>query len=181
MSSKLFQPLKVGNVQLQHRVVMPPLTRFRADEQHVPLPIVKTYYEQRASVPGTLLITEGTFISPEASGYANVPGLWNQDQLSAWKTVTDAVHAKGSFIYVQLWALGRTADKAFMESRGLEVVSSSPTTLNEKSGTPRELTEEEIQTYIKNYARAAKNAVEIAGFDGVEIHGANGYLVGKFI
>jgi NADPH2 dehydrogenase len=108
--SKLFQPLKVGKVELQHRIIMAPLTRFRADDAHVPLPFVAEYYAQRASVPGTLLVTEATFIAPEAAGYGNVPGIWNKDQIVAWKKVTDAVHEKGSFIYMQLWALGRAAD-----------------------------------------------------------------------
>jgi len=101
--SKLFQPLQLGKAKLGHRIALAPLTRFRADDDHVPLPIVKTYYEQRGSVPGTLLITEATIISPRASGYYNVPGIYNDAQIKAWKEVTDAVHAKGSIIYCQLW------------------------------------------------------------------------------
>src|ERR1700761_1567122 len=107
MADKLFQPLKVGALTLSHRISMAPLTRFRVDENNVPLPFVKTYYEQRASIPGTFLITEATVISPRAGGYANVPGIWNRDQIKAWREVTDAVHAKGSYIFCQLWALGR--------------------------------------------------------------------------
>jgi NADPH2 dehydrogenase len=176
-ASKLFQPLKVGNVTIQNRLVMAPLTRFRSDDNHVPiLPMVKEYYAQRACVPGTLLITEATFISPQASGYPSVPGLFTPEQLKAWKEVTDAVHAKGSFIYCQLWALGRAASADFMNSKGLDVVSSSAIPIDEKSAVPRAMTEEEIQTMVKAYADAAKAAVEIAGFDGVEIHGANGYV-----
>lgn len=173
--SKLFEPLKIGDVTLKHRIVMAPLTRFRASESHVPLlPMVKDYYVQRACVPGTLLITEATFISPQASGYANVPGLYEPAQLKAWKEITDAVHEKGSFIYCQLWALGRAASKDELAKKGLDVVSSSAVPISEKSSMPRELKESEIEQLIKDYGDAAKAAVEIGGFDGVEIHGANG-------
>jgi NADPH2 dehydrogenase len=164
-------------MNLQHRIVMAPLTRFRSDDDHVPiLPLVKEYYSQRASVPGTLLITEATFINPQASGLDSVPGLWTQEQLKAWKEVTKAVHEKGSFIYCQLWALGRAAAEKVLRKQGLDVVSSSAVPIDEKSATPRELKEEEILALIKAYADAARNAVEIAGFDGVEIHGANGHV-----
>ncbi|KAI1451419.1 NADH:flavin oxidoreductase/NADH oxidase family protein [Annulohypoxylon moriforme] len=179
-SSRLFQPLKVGNATLQHRVVMAPLTRFRADANHVPLPFVKDYYQQRGSVPGTLLITEATFIAKEAGGYPNVPGIWNKDQIAAWKTITDAVHAKGSYIYVQLWALGRVAKPVVAEAEGFQVKGASPIPQAEGETIPIELTVDEIKTFVQHYAQAARNAVE-AGFDGVEIHGANGYLVDQFI
>ncbi|KAI1396122.1 FMN-linked oxidoreductase [Hypoxylon fuscum] len=179
-SSRLFEPLKVGNVTLKHRLVMAPLTRFRATSEHVPLPIVKEYYEQRASVPGTLLIAEATFISKQAGGYPNVPGIWSQEQISAWKQVTDAVHAKGSFIFMQMWALGRAAQPEVCEAEGFELRSSSAIPMAEGAATPKELTVDEIQTFIADYAQAARNAIE-AGFDGVEIHGANGYLVDQFI
>lgn len=177
--SKLFTPLKVGQVTLQHRIAMAPLTRYRADNDHVPLPFVKEYYEQRASVPGTLLVTEATFISPRAGGYGNVPGIHNDAQIKAWKEVTDAVHAKGSFIFCQLWALGRAAKPEVINSEGFDHVSSSAVPIGEGLPVPRALTEEEILQYIKDYAHAAKSAIA-AGFDGVEIHGANGYLVDQF-
>ncbi|KAF2839691.1 FMN-linked oxidoreductase [Patellaria atrata CBS 101060] len=180
-TSKLFSPLKVGTSSLQHRIVMAPLTRFRADDAHVPLPMVKEYYAQRASTPGTLLITEATFISPRAGGFPNVPGLYDPAQLESWKAVTDAVHAKGSYIYAQLWALGRAANPKVLNQDGYELVSASDLPMDENSPVPRPLTEDEIQQFIKDYAQAARNAVEIAGFDGVEIHGANGYLVDQFI
>lgn len=122
----MFQPLRVGDVTLQSRIVMAPLTRFRADDAHVPLPFVAEYYAQRASVPGTLLITEATFIAPVAAGYGNVPGIWNSDQIAGWKKVTDAVHKKESFIYMQLWALGRTASaQNLKEEFGLKVLGAS--------------------------------------------------------
>merc|ERR1712032_397324 len=178
--SRLFQPLKLGNLQLKNRVVMAPLTRFRATDAHVPLPMVAEYYGQRASVPGTLLITEATFISAQAGGYANVPGIYNQDQIDAWRKVTDEVHKKGSFIYLQLWALGRVADVKQSEKEGIMVKSSSAVPLDKDHATPKEMTIPEIKEMIATYAQAAKNAIA-AGFDGVELHGANGYLIDQFI
>ncbi|KIW29979.1 uncharacterized protein PV07_05762 [Cladophialophora immunda] len=178
--SRLFEPLKVGNMTLQHRLVMAPLTRFRADESHVILPAATTYYSQRSCVPGTLLITEATFISQRAGGYPNVPGIYTAEQVAAWKRVTDAVHAKGCYVYLQLWALGRTANPAYAASQGIEVVSSSPTPVGPDSPVPREIRRDEIQGWVDDYATAARNAVEGAGFDGVEIHAANGYLIDQF-
>jgi len=180
--SNLFKPLRLGKVNLENRLVLAPLTRYRATDEHVPLPFVAEYYAQRASAPGTLLITEATFIAPRAGGYSNVPGIYNADQIAAWKKVTDAVHAKKSFIYLQLWALGRAAHADILQAEGgpsARVVSASDIPF-EGGEKPSPLTEEEIKEYIGLYAQAAKNAVE-AGFDGVEIHGANGYLVDQFL
>lgn len=178
--SKLFSPLHVGQMQLAHRLAMAPMTRFRVDDDHVPLPIATEYYEQRASVPGTLLITEATLVSPRAGIYANVPGIWSEAQIAQWRQITDAVHAKGSYIYLQLWGLGRVADPTASKEGPYELVSSSAVPAGEGSSpVPRELSEEEIWANIADYARAAKNAIA-AGFDGVEIHGANGYLVDQF-
>ncbi|KAJ5095823.1 hypothetical protein NUU61_005179 [Penicillium alfredii] len=179
--SKLFTPLQIGRVELSNRIAMAPLTRFRADDQHVPLPFVKDYYAQRASVPGTLLVTEGTFITPQAGGAPNVPGIYSEAQIAAWKNITDAVHAKGSYIYMQLWALGRTANPGVLSAEGgFDVVSSSAIPEPADNATPRPLSESEIQSWIADYAQAARNAVA-AGFDGVEIHAANGYLLDQFI
>ena len=179
--SKLFEPLQLGSIKLGNRVVMAPLTRFRADDDHVQLPFVKEYYTQRACVPGTLLITEATFISPRASGYPNVPGIYNDAQIKAWKEIVDSVHNAGGFIYMQLWALGRAANPDVLKKEGAgDLISSSDIPMSDNSPAPRPLTEEEIQDFIKDYATAAKNAVEGAGFDGVEVHGANGYLVDQF-
>ncbi|KAF2668178.1 FMN-linked oxidoreductase [Microthyrium microscopicum] len=150
------------------------------DDQNVNTPLAATYYAQRASTPGTLLITEAAFISPQAGGYDSVPGLWDSAQLARWKTITDAVHAKGSYIYAQLWALGRAGGAKVLAKRGLDVVSSSAVPINEKSSMPREMTDGEVWSMVGAYADAAKKAVEEAGFDGVEIHGANGYLVDQF-
>lgn len=178
-NSRLFTPLKVGNVTLDNRVAMAPLTRFRADDNHVPLPMVTEYYAQRASVPGTLILSEATLIHKQNGGYANVPGIYTQAQIDGWKSVTDAVHKKGSFIYMQLWALGRVADKAQAEKEGITITSSSANPLSSEYATPKELTVDEIKETVGRYAQAAKNAIE-AGFDGVEIHGANGYLIDQF-
>ena len=181
MASGLFAPLQLNNVSLSHRVVMAPLTRYRASDAHVHGDLAVEYYSQRASMPGTLLITEATFISPRASGYANVPGIYNQAQIDGWKRVTDAVHAKGSYIYLQLWALGRAAKPEVVnqEAGADSFVSSSAVPIEAAGQEPRALKEEEILAFIEDYANAARNAIK-AGFDGVEVHGANGYLIDQF-
>ncbi|KAL4904589.1 hypothetical protein BDW74DRAFT_178682 [Aspergillus multicolor] len=178
--SKLFAPLRVGRMELSNRIAMAPMTRFRTDDSYVPQPTVKDYYAQRGSVPGTLLIAEATFISPQAGGYANVPGIYNDAQIAAWKEVTDAVHAKGSSIYLQLWALGRVADTSILKAEGFDLVSASAIPYPEDAPTPRSLTEEKIQSYIEDYAQATRNAVK-AGFDGVEISAGYGFLIDQFI
>ena len=157
---------------------MAPTTRYRADESNTPLPLVKEYYGQRASVPGTLLISEATDISAPATGYAHVPGIWCAKHIQAWKDIVGRVHSKGSFIFCQLWATGRAADPDVLEAKGLELVSSSAVAL-EDGPTPRALADAEIYQYINDFAQAARNAM-VAGFDGVEIHGANGYLIDQF-
>ncbi|KAF6759863.1 NADH:flavin oxidoreductase/NADH oxidase [Ephemerocybe angulata] len=181
---KLFSPIKIGGIQLQHRVVLAPQTRLKATRTgHVPtLPLMKEYYAQRASVPGTLLITEGTVVAPAAGGYAYAPGIWNAEQIDAWKEITQAVHAKGSYIFLQIAALGRGADPATLKEDGnFDFVSASniplTTPVNEP---PRALTLSEINEYVGWFAQAGKNAIE-AGFDGIEVHGAYGYLVDQFL
>jgi NADPH2 dehydrogenase len=181
-SSRLFKPLRIGNFEISNRIVLAPLTRFRADDSHVPLPFVADYYSQRASYSGTLLVTEATLIAPQAGGNGNVPGIYNAAQIQAWKKVTDAVHAKKSFIFVQLWALGRTASPDILNAElGEKSKVVGPSNLPVGgAATPTPLTEKEIWEYVEYYKQAAKNAVE-AGFDGVEIHSANGYLVDQFL
>lgn len=189
-NTKVFSPFQVGSTKLDHRVVMAPLTRFRATVDNVPTDLMAQYYAQRAVVPGTLIISEASFISPKAGGYATIPGLWNDEQLNAWKKTTDAVHAKGSKIYMQLWHLGRAAHPDPAGSGGAvkderfdfenDLVSSSAVPIAEGQPTPRALSEEEVWATVADYATAAKNAVEKAGFDGVEIHGAHGYLIDQF-
>ncbi|KAH9852692.1 FMN-linked oxidoreductase [Lenzites betulinus] len=185
-TTRLFQPVTVGDITLAHRVVLAPLTRCRASATHVHGDLALEYYSQRASVPGTLLIAEGTYIAPQAGGLflgPNIPGIWSDDQVTAWKKIVDAVHAKGSFIYLQLWALGRAAsiDELQTEDPGFQLVSPSDIPLKDSKGTPRPLTTTEIKQYAEWYGKAASNAVHGAGFDGVEIHGTNGYIVDHFI
>ncbi|KAL0572976.1 hypothetical protein V5O48_008990 [Marasmius crinis-equi] len=183
--SKLFQPIKVGNMTLNHRVVLAPLTRLRATNDFVPLVhLAKEYYSQRASEPGTLLIAEGTMIHRRAVGTANVPGIWNDEQIQAWKEIVDAIHDKGSYVFLQLGASGRAADPSVLHSEdgseSYDVVSASDLPVTGRP-TPRPLSVEEIKQFVEYFATAAKNAVHRAGFDGVEIHGANGYLIEQFL
>ncbi|KAK0460570.1 uncharacterized protein EV420DRAFT_1671111 [Desarmillaria tabescens] len=166
VDSKLFQPIRVGNLTLSHRIVLAPVSRYRSRERsHIPyVSIMKEYYAQRGSDPGTLLITEATF-------------------LSAWKEITDAVHTEGSFIFCQLWALGRTADYTDLkeENPSLNIVAPSAIKLADSLETPRPLTLDEIKEYPQLFARAAFDIIHKAGFDGVEIHGVNGYLINQFL
>ncbi|KZP21341.1 FMN-linked oxidoreductase [Athelia psychrophila] len=186
-SQKLFEPIQIGDITLGNRVVMAPLTRFRATETHAPGPYAAEYYSQRSVAPGTLLITEATLIGEKAGGYFGVPGIYSDEQIAGWKKVADAVHAKGSFVYLQLWALGRTADPAEIqrENASNEYIAASTipvvSALTGKNSAPRAMTVGEIQEFVSLYATAASNAVHKAGFDGVEIHGANGYLVDQFL
>lgn len=181
---QLFQSIKVGPVFLLHRVVLAPLTRFRNTKAtNVPiLPMTKVYYTQRAKVPGTLLITEGTMVGPQAGGYDNVPGVWSDEQIGAWKEITDSVHAAGSFIIMQLGAIGRVASPSVLEANNPPLPLVGPSNIPATGhANPRALTVDEIQEYIQLFARAAENAVHRAGFDGVELHGANGYLLDQFL
>jgi NADPH2 dehydrogenase len=192
--------MRIGAMDLQHRVVMAPLTRFRADKDHVLGELGKTYYSQRSSIPGTLIITEATFIAPQAGGYAHVPGVWSDAQIAGWKAVSrtthgtfhkllifkkiaDVVHANGSFIFLQLWALGRTADPGVLSQEGgFDVVGPSPIPRSSRANQviPRALTFSEIKDYVQLYAKAASNGIE-AGFDGIEIHAVNGCLLDQFL
>ncbi|ODO00630.1 hypothetical protein L198_02951 [Cryptococcus wingfieldii CBS 7118] len=169
--SKLFAPITAGSLQLDHRIVLAPMTRFRAGkEDGVPSADHIKYYEQRAS-KGGLLISEGTFVSKEAGGYLSVPGLWTKEQIEGWKLVTAAVHAKGGKIAAQLWALGRVADPSNVD----KVVAPSDVPLAGGPQTLHVLTEEDINRFVESFAEAARNAVE-AGFDAVEAHFASGYV-----
>ncbi|KAG6622450.1 12-oxophytodienoate reductase 1 [Phytophthora cinnamomi] len=192
---KLFSPLTLGGktnpVQLQHRVIMAPLTRLRTGEQGVPTDLVTEYYSQRTT-PGGLLIAEATNISPTARGYFGSPGLYTREQVQAWKKVTDAVHAKEGKIFVQLWHSGRVGH-SMNQPNGEQPVSSSTLQLDDELSSPvtrdgvrrpysvpRALETHEIPGIVADYKRAAEYAIE-AGFDGVELHGANGYLLEQFL
>ncbi|KAJ7272592.1 hypothetical protein B0H12DRAFT_1292307 [Mycena haematopus] len=177
---KLFQPTQVGDIQLAHRVVFAPATLYRVDDTHTPVPLVAEYYGQRASTPGSLLITEATLIAQQAGGARNTPGIWSEEQISGWKTVTERAHAKGSLIYLQMWALGRAVQADILAKENSICVSSSDIPLP-GGPKPRPLTVNEIKEYTEMYAQAAINAVHKARFDGVEIHGANGYLIDQFL
>jgi NADPH2 dehydrogenase len=148
------------------------------------------YYKQRTSVPGTLAISEGTIIAPQAAGFKNVAGIWNDEQIKGWLPVVDAVHKNGSFIFLQLGALGRSASPdVLQEEGGYPLVAPSPIAVRSRKGAdntspppvPRALTVEEIGEYVRLYATAARNAVFGAGFDGVEIHASKGYLIDQFL
>jgi NADPH2 dehydrogenase len=186
-SSKLFEPLQLGNVTLSHRVTLAPLTRFRANKAHVHSDLAVEYYSQRGrSIPGTLLITEATYIAARGGGADYVPGVWSDAQVEAWKKVADAVHKDGSYIFMQIWALGRAGYPNVLaaEDPNLPYVSSSDVPLSNRPATdpaPRPLTIAEIKEYVQLFGEAAYNAVHRAGFDGVEIHGAHGYLVDQFL
>lgn len=161
---------------------MGPLSSNLADGNNILHPSAKEYYGQRATTPGTLIIGEATFISAEASGTPELrAGIWTPAQIEAWRRVVEAVHKKGSFIFLQLWSLGRSADPEHKRKQGTgDVVSSSAVPETEGGHVPRPLAEDEIRKYIQDYATAAKTAVGIAGFDGVELHGANGSLIDQF-
>ncbi|KAL7276769.1 hypothetical protein RUND412_000234 [Rhizina undulata] len=175
-SSKLFSPLQLGALALKHRVVLAPLTRNRSPE-HIPGEYVLDYYKQRTS-DGGLLITEATNISVMAGNSTNTPGIFTPEHVRAWKIVTDAVHAKGGLIICQLWHSGRTTTSDVLGGRN--PVGPSATLLEGRKEPPRALTIEEIKDTVSDFVHAAKLSIE-AGFDGVEIHGANGYLIDQFI
>ncbi|KAE8153023.1 hypothetical protein BDV25DRAFT_137263 [Aspergillus avenaceus] len=188
-TAPLFEPLRLGALALEHRIVLAPLTRMRATKEadgvFVPNDLNVEYYSQRAT-KGGLLLTEATPISRHAAGYPGVPGIFTPSQIAGWKKVTDAVHAKGGFILCQLWHVGRATVPAFIEGRQPLSSSDIPITGKALSGSeyadspPRAMTVEEIGETVQEYAAAAKRAIE-AGFDGVEIHGANGYLLDQFL
>jgi NADPH2 dehydrogenase len=191
----LFEPLYVGSAKLSHRIVMAPLTRFRTDDDNVPLPFVADYYSQRASTPGTLIISEGAAVSRLAGSITHMPDFWSAAQISAWKEVVNAVHAQGSFMFLQILGNGRTASFVERTRDGLDLIGASAIPIPQKPGeggivspgygqdhhVPREATEDEIWQIVDDFALAAKNAVEQAGFDGVEINACNGHMLDQFI
>ncbi|RFU77290.1 nadph dehydrogenase [Trichoderma arundinaceum] len=178
--SRLWKPLKIAGVEVKHRIGMPALSRFRGTDEHAATSMMKEYYSQRSRVPGTLIITEAGIISPNAGGYPNAPGIWREDQISAWKTITDEVHRNGSFIINQMFHVGRAAVPEIAKKEGIEIVSASAIPHEKNAPVPRALTVEEINQIVQDFATAARNAIR-AGFDGVELHAANGYLIDSFI
>ncbi|WP_128543155.1 alkene reductase [Larkinella soli] len=186
MSNLLFSPARLGNLTLTNHIAMAPMTRSRAFN-NIPNELIATYYAQRATAG--LLITEGTSPSPNGLGYSRIPGLFSPEQIAGWKLVTKAVHDRGGHIFVQLMHTGRVAHPLNLPV-GAEVVGPSAVAAEgmmwtdqegpKPNATPRELTTEEVKAVIQEFVQASKNAVE-AGFDGVELHGANGYLIEQFI
>ena len=189
LATSLFDPVKAGDLHLANRVVMAPLTRNRSPDA-VPPPMVATYYAQRASAG--LVITEATAITQQAQGYSNVPGLYTPEAVAAWKKVTEAVHAQGGKIVVQLWHVGRISHVSLQPGGQAPVapsaIAAKAKTVLIKQGTPefvdtsmpRALTLDEIPGIVEDYRRATQAAIE-AGFDGVEVHSANGYLLDQFL
>jgi N-ethylmaleimide reductase len=181
----LFTPLQTGALSLNNRLLMAPLTRTRADSEHMPNALMAQYYSQRASAG--LIITECTMIAEGTSAFAAEPGIYSAEQIKAWKQVTEAVHEKGGKIVMQIWHAGRAAHPAL--NMGAENIAPSAIAIEGEIHTadgkvahvvPREITVSEIPGLVQAYAQAAKNAIE-AGFDGVEVHGANGYLIDQFL
>lgn len=165
---------------LQHRIVFPPLTRNRNDDNHVPLPLMIKYYADRASTPGTLVISEATSVSHLEEGQDNIPGFVSESQTKAWKNIIDAVHAKGSFYFQQIWGMGRASFPEFMAKKGLKYRSSSSVAMEGVDAIPDEMTEEEILDIIQSFVDTARRVIA-AGGDGVEIHAAHGYLLDQFV
>jgi len=188
MTHPIFLPAHVGPLVLQNRFVMSPMTRSRAGENGVPTDLTATYYEQRATAG--LIVTEGTSPSPNGQGYARIPGLWNDAQVAGWSQVTKRVHAKGAKIFAQLMHTGRVSHPLNMPA-GARVLAPSEVRLEgsqmwtdqkqlQDYPTPEAMTEAEVGATIQEHVSAAKNAMR-AGFDGVELHGANGYLTEQFL
>ena len=193
----LFTSYPLGSLDLPNRIVMPPMTRARAGKGEVATELMAEYYAQRASAG--LIVSEGTQISRQGQGYAWTPGIHSAEQVAGWRKVTDAVHAAGGRIFAQLWHVGRVSHTA-LQPGGAAPVSSSPLSAEGvkvfvdpdgrgaeagvgemiQHSPPRALTVEEIAGIVQDYANAARNALQ-AGFDGVELHGANGYLINQFI
>ena len=178
--SRLWQPLRIAGVDVKHRIGMPGLSRFRATDDHVPTPMMKEYYGQRSQVPGTLIITEADLVSPGSGGFPNGPGIWNQRQIEAWRSVTDEMHRNGCIIFCQLIHVGRAASPKIADKEGFEIVSASAIPYEVGAPTPRALTVSQISHIVQEFALAAENAIN-AGFDGIELHGGNGYLIDSFI
>ena len=181
----LFDPVTVGKLSLPNRIFMAPLTRARATRDHVPTSVMATYYRQRAGAG--LIISEATGISRQGLGWPFAPGIWSDEQVESWKPVTQAVHEAGGHIFLQLWHMGRVVHPDFLG--GEAPVSASATTAPDEAHTysgkqpyvqARALRIDEIPALIDDYRKAARNAI-VAGFDGIQLHAANGYLIDQFL
>lgn len=183
--STLLDPIRIGAWELPNRIIMAPLTRARSGPERIPNALMVEYYTQRASAG--LIISEATAVCPMGVGYADTPGIWSQEQVDGWKLITDSVHKAGGRIILQLWHVGRISDPMFLNG-ALPVAPSAIAAEGHVSlvrpikayETPRALEESEIPDIVEAYRKGAENALA-AGFDGVEIHGANGYLLDQFL
>ena len=181
----LFDSLQMGDLTLPNRILMAPLTRSRAGDSRIPNPLMVEYYTQRASAG--LILTEGTVVAPQGVGYAGTPGIYSREQVAGWKQVTQSVHRAGGRIFLQLWHVGRVSHPIFLDGQ----LPIAPSAIAAKGNVsllrpetpypvPRALERHEIPAIVEAYRRGAQNAQE-AGFDGVELHGANGYLLDQFL
>ncbi len=181
----LFDPLKLGDLKLPNRIIMAPLTRSRAGASRIANPLMAEYYAQRASAG--LIVTEATVVSAMGIGYAGTPGIWSPEQVEGWKLTTRAVHQAGGRIFLQLWHVGRISDPSFLDG----ALPVAPSAVAAKGNvnlvrppapfvTPRALARREIPGIVEEFRKGAENA-QLAGFDGVELHGANGYLLDQFL
>jgi 2,4-dienoyl-CoA reductase-like NADH-dependent reductase (Old Yellow Enzyme family) len=183
--ASLSDPIQIGDIALPNRVIMSPLTRLRGTPDHIPTQLMIEYYTQRAGAG--LIISEGIPVVPQGVGYANVPGIWSPQQVEAWKLVTGSVHNAGGRIFAQIWHVGRISDPKFLEGK-LPVAPSAIRPAGHVSlvrpitdyVTPRALPISEMPEIVEGFRKGAENA-RLAGFDGVEIHGANGYLLDQFL
>jgi len=184
-TKNLFSPIKIGQVNLPNRIFMAPMTRCRAGEGNVPTPLMAEYYSQRVSAG--LIVSEGSQVSEQGVGYPATPGIYSAEQVKGWKTVTDAVHKKNGHIFLQLWHVGRISHPSFHNGE----LPVAPSAIAPKGNVatyegmkpfvaPRALETDEMEQIVEQFKNGAKNAME-AGFDGVEIHSANGYLLDQFL
>ncbi len=173
----LFSPIQLGACELKNRIVMAPLTRCRSDDNNVPTDMNRIYYQQRASAG--LIITEGTQISPQGAGYPNTPGIYNLEQVKAWRKITDSVHTQGGRIFLQLWHVGRVSYPGIQPNDEPPVAPSAIKAAGDYVK-PRALALSEMDDLLLDYLNASENAFA-AGFDGVEVHAANGYLIDQFL
>jgi 2,4-dienoyl-CoA reductase-like NADH-dependent reductase (Old Yellow Enzyme family) len=183
--SRLLEPLVVGDLQLPNRIIMSPLTRARSNAERIPNDLMREYYVQRASAG--LIITEATIVSPMGAGYADTPGIWSAAQVEGWKPIVEAVHKAGGRIILQLWHVGRISDPVFLDGQTPVAPSAirpaghvSILRPMKEYVTPRALSLEEVPRIVEQFHQGAVNA-KLAGFDGVELHGANGYLLDQFL
>ena len=182
----LFDPLRVGNMELNNRIIMAPMTRSRANDEGIQPPFAASYYEQRASAG--LIVSEATNISAMAKGYVRTPGIYTGDQIESWRPIADSVHAQGGKIFMQLFHTGRIALPDFLPGQVEPLAPSAVRAQGQNYTdegmkefvTPREITRQEIALTVRDFARAAGNAIA-AGFDGVELHAASGYIVQQFL